>query len=99
MPWQLKQNDMNAVSMNNLWNYLQGLSMSASNRRWLAERLMNPSEVVNDEVEQISKELVFPKIPKDYQASDEVLNMACGPFPEGFNVDLELEKMWEERAR
>ena len=54
---------------------------------------MNPSEVVNDEVEQISKELVFPKIPKDYQASDEVLNMACGPFPEGFNVDLELEKM------
>ena len=90
---------MNAVSMNNLWNYLQGLSMSASNRRWLAERLMNPSEMVKDKEGQVSQELVFPKIPKDYQASEEVLNMTCGPFPEDFNVDLELETMWEERAR
>jgi len=90
---------MNAISMNNLWNYLQGLSMSASNRRWLAERLMNPSEEVKDWMEQTSQELVFPKIPKDYQVSEEVLDMTCGPFPEDFNVDLELETMWEERAR
>ena len=85
--------------MNNLWNYLQGLSLSASNRRWLAERLMSPSEVVKDGEEQLSQDLVFPKIPQDYQASDEVLDMACGSFPEGFDIDLELEKMWEERAR
>lgn len=90
---------MNAISMNNLWNYLQGLSMSASNRRWLAERLMNPSEEVKDWMEQTSQELVFPKIPKDYQVSEEVLDMTCGPFPADFNVDLELETMWEERAR
>ncbi len=25
--------------MNNLWNYLEGLSLSARNRKWLAERL------------------------------------------------------------
>ena len=31
---------MNAVSMNNLWAYLQGLSLTASNRKWLAERLI-----------------------------------------------------------
>ena len=31
---------MNAVSLNNLWSYLQGLSLSASNQRWLAERLI-----------------------------------------------------------
>ncbi|MBO6186948.1 MAG: surface protein [Prevotella sp.] len=31
---------MNAISMNNLWNYLQGLSLTASNRKWLAERLV-----------------------------------------------------------
>ena len=90
---------MNAISMNNLWNYLQGLSMSASNRRWLAERLMNPSEEVKDRMEQMSQELVFPKIPKDYQVSEEVLDMTCGPFPEDFNVDMELETMWEVRAR
>ena len=33
---------MNAVSMNNLWTYLQGLSLTASNRKWLAERLVEP---------------------------------------------------------
>ena len=33
---------MNAVSMNNLWSYIQGLSLTASNRRWLAERLTEP---------------------------------------------------------
>ena len=31
---------MNAVSLNNLWSYLQGLSLSASNQRWLGERLI-----------------------------------------------------------
>lgn len=35
---------MNAVSMNNLWSYLQGLSLTASNRKWLAEKLIAPVE-------------------------------------------------------
>ena len=35
---------MNAVSMNNLWAYLQGLSLTASNRKWLAEKLTEPEE-------------------------------------------------------
>lgn len=34
---------MNAVSMNNLWSYIQGLSLTASNRKWLAERLTEPA--------------------------------------------------------
>ncbi len=37
---------MNAVSMNNLWTYLQGLSLTASNRKWLAERLVEPESSV-----------------------------------------------------
>ena len=39
-----KQNvkQMNAVSMNNLWLYLQGLSLTADNRKWLAEKLIAP---------------------------------------------------------
>ena len=35
---------MNAVSMNSLWSYLQGLSLTASNRKWLAEKLIEPLE-------------------------------------------------------
>ena len=34
---------MNAVSLNNLWDYIKGLSLTASNQRWLAERLMEAS--------------------------------------------------------
>lgn len=34
---------MNAVSLNNLWSYLQGLSLTASNQRWLGERLIEAS--------------------------------------------------------
>ena len=42
---------MNAVSMNNLWSYLQGLSLTASNSKWLAEKLIEPqaNTVMNDE--------------------------------------------------
>lgn len=35
---------MDAVSLNNLWSYLQGLSLSASNQRWLGERLIEASK-------------------------------------------------------
>ena len=33
---------MNAVAMNNLWTYLQGLSLTAKNKKWLSERLIEP---------------------------------------------------------
>ena len=31
---------MNAVSMNNLWNYLQGLSLTASNQRLAGRKVV-----------------------------------------------------------
>jgi len=30
---------MNAVSLNNLWTYIQGLTLTASNKKWLADHL------------------------------------------------------------
>jgi hypothetical protein len=30
---------MNTISLNNLWSYLQGLTLSASNKKWLADHL------------------------------------------------------------
>lgn len=30
---------MNVISLNNLWTYLQGLSLTASNKKWLAKHL------------------------------------------------------------
>ena len=88
---------MNAISLNNLWSYLQGLSLTASNQRWLAAHLMEAAE--NVEKNQHKAELVFPKIPKGYKPSAKVMAMTCGPLPKDFDVDKELDKMWEERAR
>ena len=31
---------MNTISLNNLWVYLQSLNLTASNKRWLADKLM-----------------------------------------------------------
>ena len=87
---------MNAISLSNLWSYLQGLSLTASNQRWLAAHLMEAAESVE---KKHKAELVFPKIPKDYKPSAKVMAMTCGPLPKDFDLDKELDQMWEERAR
>lgn len=38
---------MNAMSMNNLWTYLQGLSLTADNWQWLAEKTSTMSMSVD----------------------------------------------------
>ena len=48
---------MNTISMNNLWNYLQGLSLTASNRKWLAEKLIEPQSSTDMNDEKIRQEL------------------------------------------
>lgn len=35
---------MTTFALNNLWNYLQGLSLSQSDREWLAYKLIMPNE-------------------------------------------------------
>ena len=42
--------------------------------------------------------LKFPKIPKDFEASQEVKDMALGKFPDDFDYDQEVDKMYLERA-
>lgn len=36
--------------MSNLWNYLQGLSLSTSDRRWLADRLIESTKEEDKEI-------------------------------------------------
>lgn len=85
---------MNAKSLNNLWSYLQGLSLTASNQRWLASHLIETAE--NTESGGVYKELAFPKIPKDYKPSEKVMAMALGPLPKDVDLEKELEERWEE---
>lgn len=36
---------MSTAALNNLWAYIQGLSLSYSDRQWLAEHLLEPEEI------------------------------------------------------
>lgn len=85
---------MNTVSLNNLWSYLQGLSLTASNQRWLASHLIEAAESMESKSKK--KEIEFPKIPKDYKPSPRVMAMTLGPLPEGVDLEKELENRWEE---
>ena len=82
-----------SAAMSNLWSYLQGLSLSSEDRHWLADKLLEKKE------KKAKKELVFPHIDADFNMSPELQEMVLGPVPEGFDIDKELEQMWEERAK
>ena len=36
---------MSTAALNNLWTYIKGLSLSYSDRQWLAEHLVEPEEI------------------------------------------------------
>ena len=63
---QAKVIDMNAISLNNLWSYLQGLSLTASNQRWLASHLMEAAESVGIKVKGFISESSAAYISKIY---------------------------------
>lgn len=85
-----------SAAMGNLWNYLQGLSLSFEDRHWLADKLLENKE---NKHKKHSKELVFPHIDDNMEPSPELLAMVLGPVPDDFDIDKELELMWEERAK
>lgn len=39
---------MTTFALNNLWAYLQGLSLSQSEREWLANKLILPKETISE---------------------------------------------------
>ena len=56
---------MTTFALNNLWNYLQGLMLSQSEREWLVRKLSEPVEKIADiekeePVSQTLKDLVIP---------------------------------------
>ena len=55
---------MTSYALNNLWNYLQGLSLSRSDREWLAGKLIEPIDKTSAEVEEKTYETtsVSPKL-------------------------------------
>lgn len=61
-----KGQTMNAVSMNNLWTYLQGLALTADNWQWLADRTTEMSKSKGEIVSrsQSKKYRISPRMRK-----------------------------------
>ena len=51
---------MTTLALNNLWNYLQGLSLSQSDREWLAGKLIEPVKV-EEKIEEKEEVAAEPK--------------------------------------
>lgn len=85
---------MNTAALNNLWSYLQGLSLTATNQRWLASHLIKAAESIENGEQK--KELAFPKIPKNYKPSEKVMAMTLGALPDGIDLEKELKERWKQ---
>ena len=80
-----------------MWNYLQGLSLTASNKRWLASHLIKDANIADKE--ERNAELVFPKIPADYKPTEKVMSMTLGNLPKGVDLEKDIKDRWKEWAR
>ncbi len=71
---------MTAVGMNNLWNYIQGLSLSAKNQAWLAARLTEASlhQKTKNKKKKLSKEI--EAIPEEYRCDPYEISPSGDPF-------------------
>ena len=83
---------MNAVSMNNLWTYLQGLSLTASNRKWLAERLVEPESSVPPVLHTFEEDIAdLDESEKEFERgdvlTDEEFNTKCQALIAAFEVN------------
>ena len=67
---------MTTFALNNLWTYIQGLTLARADREWLASKLMEPSA---DEIEtKRQQEFVKDSL---YRALDEVKEAKRGGKP------------------
>lgn len=64
---------MTTMALNNLWTYLQGLSLAKKDREWLAAKLLEPTA----KEEEIAQQQSFVK-ESLYRALDEVKRAKMG---------------------
>lgn len=79
---------MNATALNNLWIYLQSLNLTCSNRKWLAEHLVEPtpaSTAEEDETEYLTSS----------PAMREILNEGLKPYDENDYEKIDLKDLWK----
>lgn len=99
---------MNAISLNNLWSYLQGLTLTASNKRWLADHLYESAKaeekpLTNEEklaeaalIRKEKEKALWADIPRmskeDLIPSQEIFDIVKDVEPMPEDVDIEQIK-------
>jgi hypothetical protein len=82
----------NAISIDTILNMLKMLSND--NKKWIADHLY-----ADIATESKPTEIAFPKLPRNFKVSDKTLKQTAGNLPKGFDVEKELNMMWEEFAK
>ena len=65
---------MTTFALNNLWAYLQGLSLSQNDREWLANKLIMPKENTEDDNARLDEAL--KKFSGDFGGSADAMTVA-----------------------
>ena len=99
---------MNNVSLNNLWSYLQGLTLTASNKKWLADHLYESAKTEENPITKNKKQtdaaiirnekakLLLAEMPKmskeELAPSQDILDIVKNVDPMPDDVDIEKIK-------
>ena len=67
---------MTTFALNNLWTYLQGLSLSQSDREWLANKLIMPKETVSSVDDNARLNEALAKFSGDFGGSADAMTVA-----------------------
>jgi hypothetical protein len=68
---------MTTFALNNLWAYLQGLSLSQSDREWLANKLIMPNETNLIEDDNARLDEALAKFSGDFGGSADATTVAA----------------------
>ena len=67
---------MTTFALNNLWTYLQGLSLSKKDREWLANKLIMPKETYLTEDDNARLDEALKKFSGDFGGSADAMTIA-----------------------
>ena len=67
---------MTTFALNNLWTYLQGLSLSQTDREWLANKLIMPKETVSSVDDNDCLDEALAKFSGDFGGSADAMTVA-----------------------
>lgn len=88
---------MTTLAINKLWSFLQSLSMTANNERWLAERLLESADAKSKKKEE-AKTTVSSWA--NYQLSPEIINMTLNNRKKvSDNIEETLYSAMEEKYK